>query len=289
MGEGKHLKSYAEALRYGVAVLESEDQEGLEVQRRQDDAELQGKEFTLQLFTDGITLAKDVPVTYDYPYREDGDTGPGTGGMGTHTHKNGLQPFITEDDKNEAIALMEKVLAKMAERGMDYKGVLYPTFFKTTEGLKMVEINARGGDPELINVLDLMEDDVNFAEVLQMIAEGELVEDAVRYKKMASAMLYLVSPEYGYGGGSVHEFTLNPEAIAAAGVKIRFASAEHIQGNRYKTAGVSRNVGLSAIVDGEPWDAKAMLDEAIRAGFDGPLVRRHNVASKEYIQSLKVA
>jgi phosphoribosylamine--glycine ligase len=278
---GKHFDTFDEGKAYALKVLEAEDQEGVEVQEK-----LVGHEFTLQILTDGSTLIK-PPATYDYPYREDEDKGPGTGGMGAFSMKDGLMPFITQEDYDEALVLMGQVLTKLKERGHDYKGVLYPTFFKTTEGLKIVEINARGGDPEFINTLDLMEDDVDFAEVLRLISLGELADDSVRYKKLASAMLYLVSPEYGYKKGPTYEFIMNPELLTKYNCRVRFSSAVRTGQNTYQTVGSSRAVGISSLGP-EPWDARDNILEAIDKFFRKPLPLefRKQVAEKAYISSL---
>ncbi len=280
--QGKHFNTYEEPKEYAGQVLAADNQTGVEVQEK-----LEGHEFTLQLFTDGTTIIK-PPATYDYPYREDGDNGPGTGGMGAFSMPGGEQlPFITQNDYEEAVAFTGKLLAELKDRGHDYKGVIYPTFFKTPEGLKVVEVNARGGDPELINILDLMEDDVDFGEVLRQIAEGELTEESIRYKKAASAMIYLVSPDYSYRQGVVCEFSLDPAFIAANGCRIRFAAAERIQGNNYRTVGSSRTVGLSAL-GVTPWDARDKIHEAIAMGFGHPLSLeyRRDVAEEVYIRHL---
>jgi phosphoribosylamine--glycine ligase len=199
----KHFKTLDEGRQYALLVLKADNQEGVEIQEK-----LEGHEFTLQLFTDGKTIVK-APATYDYPYRQDGDRGPGTGGMGCFSMQDGLLPFVSKADYNEVLVLMKQILLKMNKRGLDYKGILYPTFFKTPFGLKIVEINARGGDPELINIIDLIEDDVDFGEVLKLIALGKLTESSIRYKKRASAMIYLVSPDYSYRKGPVHEFRIS--------------------------------------------------------------------------------
>lgn len=281
---GKHFNSYADAKKYAQQVLLSPDQSGVEIQEK-----LVGHEFTLQLFTDGTTLVK-PPATYDYPYREDGDQGPGIGGMGSFTMQAGKQlPFLTAEDYTVAVDLMEKVLVKLKERGHDYKGVLYPTFFKTAKGLKIVEINARGGDPELINILDLMEDDVDFFSVLKQIAVGELATDSVRYKKLASAMLYLVAPEYGYKEGPVHRFTMDLDTIEEHDCRVRFSAAECLGGHEYATTGSSRTVGLSALGK-TPWEARGKIHQAIAAGFGRPLALqyRNQIAQEHYIHSLKL-
>ena len=280
---GKHFSTFAEGEAYALQVLEAKNQSGVEIQEK-----LVGHEFTLQLFTDGKTLVK-PPATYDYPYREDGDQGFGTGGMGSFSMQASEQlPFINQNDYDEAVKLMEDLLVKMKERGHDYKGVLYPTFFKTKEGLKIVEVNARGGDPELINITDVMEDDINFGKVLELIAMGELAEDSVRYKKLATAMLYLVAPEYPDRTGPVYEFQMDPDVISENECRIRFAAAEWMAGNWYRTVGTSRTVGLSALGK-TPWDARAKIHQAIANGFAHPLslAYRNEVAQEAYIRSLR--
>lgn len=282
---GKHFDTYDQARQYAGDVLADKNQTGLEIQEKVDE---NCHEFTLQIFTDGTTIIR-PPATYDYPYREDGDKGPGTGGMGTFSMPPGEQlPFMTNEDYEEAISLSEQILLKLKERGHDFKGVFYPTFFKTPNGLKIVEVNARGGDPELINILDLMEEDVDLAEVLRQIATSELREDSIRFKKLASAMIYLVSPKYGYEKSPPIDFRLDLAYIAANGCGVRFAAAEHISGNDYRTVGTSRTVGFSALGP-TPWEARSKILHSIANGGVGhPLTLdfRREVADKDYIKNL---
>lgn len=282
--QGKHFKTYEEAEIYASQVLTDANQEGLEVQEK-----IVGHEFTLQLFTDGKTLIR-PPITYDYPYREDGDEGPGTGGMGTFSMKpDECLPFTDESDYDEAVVLMEQLLETLSERGHEYKGVLYPTFFKTQDGLKIVEVNARGGDPELINILDVMEDGVDFGEVLKQIATGELTNDSIRYKNMASAMLYLVSPDYGYRKGPTYEFALDPMVTETFDCLVRFAAAEKIETGKYRTVGSSRTVGISSLAD-TPWGAREKILAFVQSGFKHPLLLdfRSQVADERYIKGLEL-
>jgi phosphoribosylamine--glycine ligase len=280
--QGKHFETYNEANTYAAGVLGASNQQGLEVQEK-----LEGYEFTLQLLTDGQTLIL-PPATYDYPYREDGDVGPGTGGMGAFSMKATEQlPFLDQTDYNAAIALMKQLLVVMRDRGDDYKGVLYPTFFKTCNGLKIVEVNARGGDPELINILDLLEDSVDFASVLRATALGELDSASVQFQPLASAMVYLVHPEYGHSRAEPITFSMDADVIAAIGCEVRFAAAESIAAKTYQTASTSRIVGLSAL-DDTPWAARAKIDEAIQGGFGAELALayRQDVANEMYIKQM---
>jgi phosphoribosylamine-glycine ligase len=132
-----------------------------------------------------------------------------------------------------------------------------------------------------------MVDDVDFSEVLRQVATGELRQDSVRYKKMASAMLYLVAPEYGYGKGPAYEFGMDRDAVERLGCNVRFAAAEQIGGSRFRTVGTSRSVGLSAL-GATPWEAREKIHAAIAQGFERPLPLqyRSQVAEKAYIDSL---
>lgn len=278
---GKHFETFEEGRVYALSCIARSEQAGVEIQEK-----IEGREFTLQLFTDGKTIIE-PPATYDYPYREDGDLGPGTGGMGAFSMEHGLLPFVSQDIYDEAIELMKKLLGVMNKRSLNYKGVLYPTFFKTIGGLKIVETNARGGDPELINIVDLLDDDIDLGQVLKSIATGELAVSDVQYKRCGSAMLYLVSPDYGYGKGPSYTFTMNADAIESLGCSIRFAATERIKGDEYRTVGSSRSVGLSALGQ-TAWEARDKIHQAIKSGFGQPLELdyRLDVAEEAYIKNL---
>jgi len=279
---GKHLADHEKAEAYALEVLESPSQTGVEVQEK-----LVGYEFTLQIFTDGNTMIL-PPTTFDFPYRKDGDTGPGTGGMGSFTMQDGdVMPFMTQADYDEAIELMRQVLLKLKARDIDYKGWLYPTFFKTAHGLKIVEINARGGDPELINIADLMEDDVDLADALTQVAHGELDANAVRYKKIASAVIYLVHPQYPSGRGEPLAFELDERYFSDSACSLRFSSAVRLGKNKYTTRAPSRILALSAL-GVTPQAARSKILEAIKAGIrSNQLEFRRDIASDKYIQAMK--
>lgn len=287
---GEHFNSYEEAMAYASAVLNDPKQGGIEVQERMDidkDGNRIGLEFNLQFITDGNTIIP-APATYDYPYREDGDHGPGTGGMGTFSQADGLLPFLDTQDYDDMLKLSYDILGEMKDRGLGFKGVFYMTAFKLMDGRKkVIEVNARGGDPELINIIDLFEEGVDYGEVLRLIALGELEQDSVQFKKLASAMIYLVSKGYGYRQEPPVEFGLDKAAVVELGANVRFAAGIRIDEDSYSTASISRIVGFSAL-GSTPWEARQTLHDAIAAGFKGevPFDYRYDVASEEYLRSL---
>jgi phosphoribosylamine--glycine ligase len=275
---GPHLADYAAASQYAAEVLRDPRQGGVVIEEK-----LEGHEFTIQGLTDGKTLIA-PPVTYDYPYREDDDTGPGTGGMGSFTMPPGEQlPFLTDSDYLEAIQLMRGVLGKQAELGRDFRGVLYGSFFKTPEGLKVVEFNARMGDPEALNIVESLAEETTLTNILYRIASKELSEQDARFKRVASTAIYLVSPDYAYRNGESQEFDLDLDKIAASGCRAYFSAAERIGLNRYRMTGASRTVALTSRAR-TPWDARAKINEAIAAGVTGPLQYRQDIGDHDYIR-----
>lgn len=117
---------------------------------------LEGPEFSFMCFVDGVNVCP-MPLSQDHKRAFDGDEGPNTGGMGAYT---GL-PFITEEDKTFAYnEIMLKAAKAMCSEGRPLTGVLYGGLMKTPRGIKVIEFNARFGDPETEVVLPLLESDI---------------------------------------------------------------------------------------------------------------------------------
>ena len=132
---------------------------------------LEGPEFSFMCFVCGDDVYP-MPLSQDHKRAFDGDLGPNTGGMGAYT---GL-PFITPEDKEFAYQeIMCKAASGMVSEGCPLCGVLYGGLMKTPGGIKVIEFNARFGDPETEVVLPLMESDA--FEVFDAVAAGRPVGD----------------------------------------------------------------------------------------------------------------
>ena len=117
---------------------------------------LTGPEFSFMCFVDGHKVYP-MPLSQDHKRAYDGDKGPNTGGMGAYT---GL-PFITEEDRTYALEfIMQRTAHAMATEGCPLSGVLYGGLMKTPNGIKVIEFNARFGDPETEVVLPLLDSDI---------------------------------------------------------------------------------------------------------------------------------
>ncbi len=185
---GEHLRSAEEALDYCNEILNSHNAVVVE-------EKLEGEEFSLQTLTDGNGGFLHFPVVQDHKRAFDGDTGGNTGGMGSYSDSDHLLPFLTAADVEEAKKITEKVAAAIKkELGMAYKGVMYGGFMKTTAGIKLLEYNARFGDPEAMNVIPLLK--TNFVEVCKAVANGRLASVKAEFENKATVCKYVVPEGY---------------------------------------------------------------------------------------------
>jgi phosphoribosylamine--glycine ligase len=164
---------------------------------------LLGEEFTLQAFVDGNHLVP-MPLVQDHKRAFEGDTGPNTGGMGSYSMPDHMLPFVKEVDYQKALAIMQSVVAAMERTGSPYKGILYGQFMNTAQGPKVIEFNARFGDPEAMNVLSLLTSDIS--EIVCRICEGSLASSHVSFEPLATVCKYLVPegyPDTPHAGDSI--------------------------------------------------------------------------------------
>ncbi len=246
-----------------------------------------GAEFTIQAISDGTTTVFPAP-TYDYPYRFDGDEGPGTGGMGSLSLANGTLPFLGEEQYRQACTIIQAVIERLGQLGRRFTGIMNSGFFATSGGVKVIEFNARFGDPECMNIMSLFEG--SWPHVMEQLAAGALSAGDVELRKEASLVLYLVSPDYALRAGEPYEFELDraaleaPEANGRARCHVFFASAVQSGENAYRTVGTSRAVALATTA---PTLEQARLRLVRCAGeVRGPLEWRRDVGSEAYLRDL---
>ena len=166
---------------------------------------LEGPEFSFMCFVNGENVYP-MPLSQDHKRAYDNDEGPNTGGMGAYTPL----PFVTAED--EAFArkyVLEAVAKGMCQEGLPLTGVLYGGLMKTAQGVKVIEFNARFGDPETEVVLPLLESDAY--DVFYGIATGQLstVNCQLSWRNEATIGVVLASKGYpgSYTKGAVIEGT----------------------------------------------------------------------------------
>ena len=151
---------------------------------------LEGREVTVLAFTDGKTV-KCMPSSQDHKRAFDGDKGLNTGGMGAFAPS----PYFTEDKQAEA---MEKIfvptIESLKKEGIVYKGVIYFGLMMTSSGVKVIEYNARFGDPETQAILPLLETD--FIDIIDACIDGKLDELDIKWKDKTGFTVVIASGGY---------------------------------------------------------------------------------------------
>lgn len=184
---GDHLKTVAEGLEYAKECIKAAGKVVIE-------EKFVGQEFSLMSFADGFTTAK-MPAVQDHKRAFEGDLGPNTGGMGSYSDSNHLLPFLKEKDISDAEEITNKVAAALLqETGKLYKGIMYGGFIATARGVKLIEYNARFGDPEAMNVLPIL--NTNFVHVCEAVIKGDLANLKVEFAKKATVCKYIVPEGY---------------------------------------------------------------------------------------------
>ncbi len=270
---GEQLQSKEDVLAYCAEVLENKigGQSRVIIEEK-----CVGEEFTLQAFCDGETLSP-MPAVQDHKRAYEGDEGPNTGGMGSYSESNGLLPFLSKEEYDEAVGIMQKTIDAMREEGTPYKGVLYGQFMLTSDGIKLIEYNARFGDPESMNVLPILKDD--FLSICEGIVDGSL-SSGVKFDNKATVCKYVVPIGYGVKSQAGEKVRLDEGSIRNAGAELYYASVNEEGGQIYTTT--SRSLGIVGIANTIS-DAESISEEGLRF-VSGNVFMRHDIGKPENIQ-----
>ena len=265
---GDHLRSHEEALNYCHKLVNSGGKFVVE-------KKLVGEEFSLMSFCDGDTL-KHMPIVQDHKRAYEGDTGPNTGGMGTYSDADHSLPFLTDEDIVQAQEINNATVKALKNKFADgYKGILYGGFMATATGVKLIEYNARLGDPEAMNVLSLLQSD--FLTICQGIVNGTLDKVDVRFSNLATVCKYAVPngyPDKPVKGEPIDLSNVkNQEGLFYASVDIK--NGQLIEAGS-RTAAV---VGIANTIS----DAEKIAEKEI-SSLEGPLFHRNDIGTDQLIQ-----
>ena len=150
---------------------------------------LEGPECSLLALTDGKMLVP-LATSQDHKRAYDGDKGPNTGGMGVYSPV----PILLDGELETMVEIERKVVAELAKEGIKYTGCLYGGFMLTKDGPKVLEFNARFGDPETQVVLPRMKGDL--VECFLACDDGTLSEDMIGWDDDWAVSVVLASAGY---------------------------------------------------------------------------------------------
>ncbi len=247
---------------------------------------LEGEEFSLQFVSDGEHLVP-TPAVRDYKRAFDWDLGPNTGGMGSYKDTGELLPFMLRKDWEEALKIGDSIHKWLKGKGRNpaLTGIMYMAYIITREGVKVLEINSRWGDPEVMNILPLLREDL--VEVCFKCLDGELRK--LNFENRASVVTYAVPLDYGgygqYTGPRKVDLSGAESLIEKYGEDLRIYPGAMELRNGETHALKSRTVAVVGIGDSIE-RARNISLEGIRH-IDGPLRHREDIGLEEYIERSK--
>ena len=271
--QGDHFQTRDEALEQCRNILKTHPSVTIE-------EKLEGEEFSLQCLCDGWTVLATPPVQ-DHKRRFIDDRGPNTGGMGSYSCADHLLPFLDSAAVADGLEITRKVAEALhIETGVPYKGIMYGGFMVTASGVKLIEYNARFGDPEAMNILPLLRTD--FIDVCQAIIDGTLDRLDIVFEKKATVCKYVVPIGYGLPQDRPEADSTSSriEIDAVRGARLYYSSIDQRPDGLYMTS--SRAIGVVGIAESLE-EAERIAESAVSA-IHGRVDHRPDIGTEPLIR-----
>ena len=225
---------------------------------------LTGPEVSVLAFTDGKTV-RPMATSQDHKRALEGDKGPNTGGMGVYSPV----PIVTDEELATMVKVMEQTVAELAAEGIDYRGCLYGGFMLTPAGPKVLEFNARFGDPETQVVLPRLKNDL--VEVMLACANCELDQIELDWRDEWAVAVVLTSAGYpgSYEKGKV--ITGIADAEAMENVTVYHAGTAVVDGQLVTNGG--RVLAVTALGDTFENARNLAYEACEKIDFEGKTLR----------------
>ncbi|MBN1329134.1 MAG: phosphoribosylamine--glycine ligase [Candidatus Heimdallarchaeota archaeon] len=269
---GEHLQSIEDVINFCNEIFAAGESAVLEEL-------LEGEEFSLQCFVSGEDVSP-MPIAQDHKRAYEGDKGPNTGGMGSYSAEDHLLPFISQSVTEEALEIIRKTAkALKQETSEDYCGILYGGFMLTPHGLKLLEYNARFGDPEAMNVLPLLK--TPLVTIFKAMINGQLKSIQIEFEKQATVCKYIVPDGYPESPLKDKPIRVEEKKIIKEGGELYYSSVNEIKTGEIITTS-SRAIAIvgkaKTIVEAE------IIAEKAASYVKGSLFHRKDVGTQELIQ-----
>lgn len=231
---------------------------------------LTGPECSLLAFTDGRTV-RPMATSQDHKRALEGDLGPNTGGMGVYSPV----PFVTPEEHEAMVEIERKVVAQLAADGIPYSGCLYGGFMLTKDGPKVLEFNARFGDPETQVVLPRMKADL--LDVFLRCDNGTLDGADVSWDDDWAVSVVLTSAGYPGSYEKGKPITGIEQAEELEGVTVYHAGTKTIAGELVTNGG--RVLNVTAVADTFEHAREQAYRACDRIEFEGKTLR-HDIGAR---------
>lgn len=266
---GDHLHSIQEAYAFCESLC-------LQQQHFMIEEKWIGQEFSLLCFSDGNTLIP-MPLVQDHKRAFADDKGPNTGGMGSYSDANHLLPFLTQKDYEHAQHINQLVLSALKQEYPhdSYQGILYSSFIATQDGIKLIEYNARFGDPEAMNLLAILETD--FVDVCEAIIHQKLHELSITFSSLATVCKYAVP--HGYPDDPIKNTLMDLSSVMDVDA-LYFGAVNKLDGKYYATGSRAiAAVGIGKTIS----EAEKIAEQQINQ-IKGELFHRADIGTDALIQ-----
>ena len=278
---GEHFFTIAQATEHFRALLGEKVDQKVIIEDR-----IEGEESSHQTWCDGKTLLS-LPETRDYKRAFDGDIGPNTGGMGSYRDVEEFLPFIRKKDWEIEIDITKKIFHKLTQsgNGVGLRGTpFYIAFIHTASEPKILEINSRPGDPEIMAILPTLEED--FVDVCYDMVHGTLGN--VKFRKESAVVTYAVPLTYGgyrenFTGSSLVNLSSVTRLTESYQDKLKVYPGSMELKNNHTYTLKSRAIAIVGVGDSIQ-EAREVSLNGIRC-IDGPLWNRWDIASEKNIGS----
>ena len=231
---------------------------------------LKGPECSLLALTDGTTV---IPLasSQDHKRALEGDLGPNTGGMGVYSPV----PFVTPEEHEAMVDIERRVVAQLKADGINYSGCLYGGFMLTKDGPKVLEFNARFGDPETQVVLPRMKADL--VDVFCRCDNGTLDQADVNWDDDWAVSVVLTSAGYPGSYEKGKEITGIEDAEALEGVTVYHAGTKLEDGKLVTNGG--RVLNVTAVADSFEGARELAYKACELIDFEGKTLR-HDIGAR---------
>jgi len=272
---GDHFKDIKETLTYVKEVIEKKIGGKAKVLIEE---KAVGEEFTLQAFSDGKTILP-LHAVQDHKRLLPDDQGVNTGGMGSYSCEDGLLPFLSKGEYEEGAAILQKIIESLDKEGCRYIGPIYGQFMLTADGLKIIEINARFGDPEAMNVLSIL--DTDFVDICKAMINNTLYIKKLKIKNKSTVCKYVVPEGYGIKSMIGEKIFVDEESIKKTGSRLFYASVN--KENDFVTTSSSRSLAIVGIADSIV-EAEKICEKALTYVKGDHIFIRHDIGTPKLIQ-----
>jgi phosphoribosylamine--glycine ligase len=238
---------------------------------------MEGEEFTIQCFVYNDTFIP-TPAVQDFKKLLNGEKGPNTASMGSYSDTGRLLPFMNQGDYLQAVRIIKETLAGFKKETDQWCcGFLYGQFMLCKEGIKLVEYNFRPGDPEWMNTVITLKD--NIADIIGALMQGKNPQP--RFQRKATVCKYIVPPAYPYRLNETLEVSLDKKKIDGFGTSVYWSCG--LDGNGKLNVGSER--GLAFLAYGDTIvEANEKIEAALEA-VQGDFYYRSDIGTPELTRS----